>query len=161
MEPNVSQGLSDWFKASFDYKKFCADPRLKVGIESIAAALKDATSSPVNVDDMIIDGTIKSLEAWLESISKSGPGPLVVGGRAYTLTDAKNFMTSLGSQLPASCVAKLEQYPQIIEALEGLPREKQLKAASSDTILDRLVTILLEWGPFFLKIAMLILPFLI
>lgn len=159
--PQKTQGLGDWFKASFDSKKFCSDPRLKVGIESIAAALKDAASAPLNIDDTIIDNTIKGIEAWLDSLGKSSPsGPLVVG-KIYTQTDAQAFIASLPGTIPSNCSAKLLQYPQIVEALESLSPAKRLKAAGNETLIDRLIQILLDWGPMFLKIAMLLLPFFI
>lgn len=159
---NEVGGLLDGFlKVSFDHKKFLASARVRQGIELIAAELKEDIQSPINIDDKLIDGMVASLEALLDSLKNAGPHPLVVGAKVYTKADADAFIASLGASIPASCTAKLQQYPQILEALEKLSPEKKRKAAESDTVLDRLINILITWGPIFLKFAMMILPFLL
>lgn len=157
---NEVAGLFDnLLKVGFDYKALCADADFRNGIKSIATALKKATSSPLNLDDKVIDGIVASIEALLDTVKQHGP--VVVGSKVYTVVDADNFLAKMGGNVPPVCAMKLKQYPQIIEALEGLSPEKQLKAVMSETVIDRLISILLNWGPAFLKIALMILPFLI
>lgn len=120
-------------------------------------SLKNIVSG--TMDDAALDAVKQGYDALLDHFTKPA-GPAVMGADPiYTAQDAKNFLATLPGTVDAACAAKIEQYPQIIAALKKLSPEKALKVANDPSVLDRLIQILLDWGPLALKVMMMILPF--
>lgn len=137
-----------------DWKKLNV-PKNKQGFGDWIDSLKDIV--PGTIDDMVLDMVKKGYNELIDHLT----GPPTFGDPIYTAADAVAFLATLPGSVNAECAAKIEQYPQIIAALKKLSPEKALKVANNSSVLDRLIQILLDWGPLFLKIAMIILPFFI
>jgi len=73
----IHGGIGNLFKVDFDFKKFITHPKLRSAIHDAGAALKDAASAPINLDDRAIDATISAIDALIDAQSQTGP--LVVG----------------------------------------------------------------------------------
>jgi hypothetical protein len=129
--------------------------------------VKSAIETGINTVVLSINGLLDGLNATVDggTLRMSAAPEEMRGGKAYNANDARAFMTSLQSlgkpELSANCTNKLLENPRIVEALEHLGSEDQYKAASSEQILDRLIQILKDWGPLFLRIAIAILPLLL
>ena len=157
-------GLLDGFlKVGFDYKKFIGDPDLRTGIEKIASALKNSVTSPLNLDDKIIDGMVVSLEAWLDSL-KTQHNPLVVGVAApvpLTAADAANYAAhieySQGVVLSQDVKDKLAANPEVIRLLKHKSERYQAKLLASPWF-DTLLQWLKDYGPMIAQFLMILLP---
>lgn len=137
-------------------------------VDSIAPALPSGS-----IVSAALDGVKLGYNSLIESLVKHppipnpNPGPIVLGQHGlaqdviYTKQDAIDYLATLPGAVDPEAREKILQYPQIIAALKKLPPDKALRLANNPAWLDKLISILIEWGPLFLKIVMMILPFFI
>lgn len=155
-------GLGDFLKVGFDYKKMISAPDFRFGIEKIANAVKDATTSPLNLDDKVIDGMVLSIEAWLDSLkAQSGGGGLVVGAMAPTPVESANAVTALAKlgTFDAAVVSKVKAHPKVLEVIDHRSKEQQVKILNSEW-LDKIIGWITTYGPMIAKLLMFLIPLL-
>jgi len=167
----MPQPVGGLFSVGFDHKGFCADPDTRLAIEKLAASAERHTTSPLNLDKTVIDGLVRSLEAWLAGLAATpvvAPGgPLVVGAMApvpVTAIEAQTYMTSLASTqgvvFSQAILDKVNAHPDLIRLLERRTKAYQVKLLNSawlDTVIQWLVT----YGPTIAQFLMALLPFIL
>lgn len=166
MEPQVMGGLIQDIITKF-FKDYILN--LKPDLSKINVAMnkqgfglwcdsfKDMISG--TLDDSAWDAVKQGYGVLLDHFINAQP--VKMGDPVETKSTAEAFLGTLPGTVDAACKEKILQYPQIVAALKKLKPEKALKVANDPGMLDRLIQILLDWGPLFLKIAMMILPFFI
>lgn len=111
------------------------------------------------LDDSVFDAVKSGYGELIDYLVKKQPVP--VGAPIFTKQDAQAFLATLPGTIDPTGAEKLLENPQLLECLKKLTPEKAAKIINNPAWLDRLINILIEWGPLFLKIAMMIIPFFI
>lgn len=140
----------------------------------VSAAIKPAVDVLGGVDDIAIDKAleyeIKLINAMvamaLHQIDVMFPqNGLFMAEPPMTVESAQAWIDSLTSDevskgLPitmhnAVCIEKIRSNPEVVRVLKRLPRKKQLRAVTDPTFLDKILELLVKYGPFLLQIFLM------
>lgn len=162
IEPPISQGAKDFLRdlllKSVTFNFLGDRAKLKAFIIAGGEWAKTIATLPGDLDDYAVDKIIDLIEVYVDSYKEQAQtpaGPVIVGAvsdaQNYSVMEATSYMSGFSAaEVPEISRQKVLANPKVLRELKGLSRKNQIKVLNSQNLLDMLI----EYGPFVLKIVL-------